>query len=98
MPVPDDIFKCISLNENVWISIKISLKFIPKSPIVNIPALIQIMVAWCRLVPARRQAIVWINDYRCIYAPVGLNKLTNLEQIYILKILLLYKVVPKIVP
>ena len=25
----DDIFRCISLNENVWISIKISLKFIP---------------------------------------------------------------------
>ena len=25
---PDDIFKCISLNENVWISIKISLKFV----------------------------------------------------------------------
>ena len=26
---PDDIFKCISLNENVWILIKISLKFVP---------------------------------------------------------------------
>ena len=25
---PDDIFKCIFLNENVWISIKISLKFV----------------------------------------------------------------------
>ena len=25
----DDIFKCIFLNENVWISIKISLKFVP---------------------------------------------------------------------
>ena len=24
-----DIFKCIFLNENVWISIKISLKFVP---------------------------------------------------------------------
>ena len=40
----DDIFKCIFLNENVFISIKISLKFIPKGPINNIPALIQIMV------------------------------------------------------
>ena len=27
---PDDIFKCFSLNENIWISIKISLKFAPK--------------------------------------------------------------------
>ena len=26
---PDDIFKCIFLNENAWILIKISLKFIP---------------------------------------------------------------------
>ena len=43
----DDIFKCIFLNENVKISIKISLKFVPKSPINNIPALVQIM-AWLR--------------------------------------------------
>ena len=43
----DDIFKCIFLNENVWIPIKISLKFVPRSPINNIPALVQIM-AWRR--------------------------------------------------
>ena len=41
----DNIFKCIFLNENVWIPIKISLKFVPKGPINNIPALVQIM-AW----------------------------------------------------
>ena len=41
----DDIFKCIFFNENVWIPIKISLKFVPKGPINNIPALVQIM-AW----------------------------------------------------
>ena len=39
----DSIFKCIFLNENIWIPIKISLKFIPKGPINNIPALVQIM-------------------------------------------------------
>ena len=39
---------CIFLNENVWISIKNSLKFVPKGPIDNIPALVQIM-AWRRL-------------------------------------------------
>ena len=43
----DDIFKCILLNEIVWISIKISLKFSPNGPINNIPALVQIM-AWRR--------------------------------------------------
>ena len=44
---PDDIFKHILLNENVWISIKISLKFVPKGPINNIPAFVPIM-AWRR--------------------------------------------------
>ena len=46
---PDDIFKCIFLNEDVWISIKveISLQFVPKNPIDNIPTLVQIM-AWRR--------------------------------------------------
>ena len=43
----DDIFKRIFFNENVWISIKISLRFVPKGPINNIPALVQIM-AWRR--------------------------------------------------
>ena len=44
---PDDILKWIFLNENVWISNKISLKFVPKVPINNIPTLVQIM-AWRR--------------------------------------------------
>ena len=39
----DDIFKCIFLNENVWISLKLSLKFVPKVRIDVIPALVQIM-------------------------------------------------------
>ena len=44
----DDIFKCIFLkNENVSISIKISVKFVPKGLINNIPALVQKM-AWRR--------------------------------------------------
>ena len=41
------LFNYIFLNEKVWISIKISLKFVPKDPINNIPALVQIM-AWRR--------------------------------------------------
>ena len=39
----DDIFKCIFLNENVWIPIKISMKFVPKGPINNIPVLVHII-------------------------------------------------------
>ena len=38
----DDIFKCVLWNENIWISIKISL-FAPQGLINNIPTLVQIM-------------------------------------------------------
>ena len=43
----DDIFQHIYFNENVWISINFSLKFVSRCPINNIPALVQIM-AWRR--------------------------------------------------
>ena len=45
--------KLIFVNENVRISIKISLKLVPYGPIYNIPALVQ---------TGRRQAIIWTND------------------------------------
>ena len=44
---PDDIFKYIFLNENIWISIEISLRFVLKGSINNVQALVQIM-AWRR--------------------------------------------------
>ena len=44
---PDDIFEYIFLNEIVLLLIKISLKFVPKCSINNIPSLVQIM-AWHR--------------------------------------------------
>ena len=43
----DDIVKCIFLNESDKIPIWISLKFVPRSPIDNKPALVQV-VAWRR--------------------------------------------------
>ena len=43
----DDIFKWIFVNENAWIWIEISLKFVLRGPINNIPALFHIMVG-CR--------------------------------------------------
>ena len=36
----DDIFMCIFYNEKFWILNKIWLKFVPKGPINNNPALI----------------------------------------------------------
>ena len=71
---PNNIFKCIFFYENVWISIKISLKFVPKVPIDNKPTLVQIM-AW------HWPAIIWTNDglvYWCIHASLGVNELTHL--------------------
>ena len=44
---PNNIFQWISLNENVWISIKISMKLVPWGSIDNILALVQIL-AWCQ--------------------------------------------------
>ena len=43
----DDIFNRIFLNKNGWISITILLNSIPKNPIDNKPALVQVM-AWHR--------------------------------------------------
>ena len=44
---PDNTFKRIFFNENASILIKISLNFVPKSPVNNISALVQI-TAWRR--------------------------------------------------
>ena len=41
----DDIFKCFFMNEKFRISIWISLKFVPKGPIDNKSALVQVL-AW----------------------------------------------------
>ena len=42
----DDNFYCIFLNGNVRIPNKISLKYVPRSPVDNREALVQLM-AWC---------------------------------------------------
>ena len=44
----DVIFRCIFLNENVWISIRISLNFVPTISMNNIQVMVQIM-AWRRI-------------------------------------------------
>ena len=66
----DDIFKCIFLNENVWIPIKISLKFVPKVPINNIPALVQIL-AWRRSgdKPLSEPMVVRLLTHICVTRP-----------------------------
>ena len=83
----DDTFKYIFLNENVIISAKISLKFVPEGPINNIPALVQIM-AWRRPgdKPLSEPVIVSLLTHICVsrlqwvnmqHSPVPLIRLAS---------------------
>ena len=71
---PDDIFKRIFLNENVWISLKISVKFVPKVPINNIPELVQIM-DWRRPgdKPLSEAMLVSLLTHKCATRPQWVN-------------------------
>ena len=73
-PFADDIFKCIFLNENEWISRRISLKFFPKVRINNIPALVQIMA--CRRSggkPLSEPMMVSLLTHICVTRPQWVN-------------------------
>ena len=75
---PDDNFKCIFLNENEWISLKISLKFVHKGPINNIPALVQIM-AWRQSgdKPLSEPVMVSLPTHICVTRPQWVNSLVR---------------------
>ena len=64
------IFKCIFLNENVWIAMEISLNFVPKGPINNIPTMVQIM-AWHRPgdKPLSEPMMVNLLMHMCVIGP-----------------------------
>ena len=70
----DDTFKCIFKNENVRISINISLKFVPKGLINNILSLVQIM-AWRRLAdkPLSEPIMVNLLTHICVARPQWVN-------------------------
>ena len=70
----DDVFKCNFLNENFWIPIKISLKFVPKGPINNILALFQEM-AWRRSgdKPLSEPMMVSLPTHICVTRPQWVN-------------------------
>ena len=72
----DDIFKCIFLNENEWILLKISLKFVVKGPINSIPALVQIMAG--RRPgdkPLPEPMMISLPTYICVDRPQWVNPL-----------------------
>ena len=76
---PDDIFKYICFNENVLISIKFPLKFIPKVPVNNIPALVQIM-AWRQPgdKPLSETMMVTLLTHICVARPQWVNDCDDL--------------------
>ena len=80
---PDDVFKWIFLNANVWIFINISPEFLPKGQIINIPALVQ-MMAWRRSgdKPSSGSMIIRINGWRT-YVSLSLNELIQNLVIFI---------------
>ena len=65
------------LNENVLISIEISLKSVPKDPINNIAALVQI-IALRRPGDKPLSELMTVSLSTHIYASLGLNKLKSL--------------------
>ena len=74
----DDIFKYIFLNENVWISIKISLKFVPKGPINNIAALVQMMAwRWPGDKPWSEPMMVRLPTHICVSRPQWVKALLS---------------------
>ena len=79
---PEDIFQCIFLTENVWLSIKIELKFVPRGPINNIPALVQIM-GWRRPGDKPLFEPMMVSLLTDIYASINLNELIQKPQIEI---------------
>ena len=76
---PDGSFKCIYLNENVWISITISLKFVPNGPIDNIEALVQIM-AWRRPgdKPLSEPMMVRLSTHICVTWPQWVKSISGI--------------------
>ena len=61
------ILKYNFVDENVWISISISLNFVPGGPIDNK----KIIGSGHGLAPNRRQAITWTNDDRAQWRIYG---------------------------
>ena len=70
----DDTFKHIFMNENIIISTKNSLKFVPKGPINNNPALVQIMT-WRRSgdKPLSEPMMVSLLTHICVTRPQWVN-------------------------
>ena len=75
---PENIFKCIFLNEIIRISIKNSLKFVPSGPINKITALVQVMY-WRRpgYKPLSEPMMVSLLTHICVTRSQWVNSLCH---------------------
>ena len=87
----EDIFKCIFLKENVWIPTKISQKFVPKGPINNIPALVQIM-AWRRPgdKPLSEPMMASLLTHICVTRPQWVKVSCMVSNVFCTNLIMLY--------
>ena len=75
-----DIFKCIFLHENIWLSSQISLKSVDNDEIKTIPSLVQLMD--CRLVGTKplyepEPMKVILPTHTCINRPQWVNRVLH---------------------
>ena len=70
----DNIFKCVSMNENLWVLDKFSLKYIPWGLVDNMAALVQI-IAWHQSGDRQLSAVMMVMFCWHIYASLGLSDL-----------------------
>ena len=87
----DNTFKYIFLNENVTISAKISLKFVPKGPINDITTLDQIM-AWRRPgdKPLSEPMMVRLPTHICVTRPQWVKCHNNNYHLVVVVIVLVF--------
>ena len=78
----DDVFRCIFVKEKICILSIISLKFVPKGPIDNNPALVQIM-AWHRPgdKPLSEPMIVRLPTHVCLNELINWHSAQSAERI-----------------
>ena len=66
----NNVYKCIILNENVWVPSKISRKFVPKGQSNNIPTLVQLTAWYCPAdKPLSEPMMVSLPMHICVTRP-----------------------------
>ena len=74
-----DIFKCIFLNEIGWISLTISLKFVPDFRFHNVPTLVQIVASHRSGVKPASEPMM-VDLHVCVTRPQWVNMMNQMHK------------------